>query len=71
MVRDITPSKWNSLLNELKHEFPNLKDEDFVNMEISVNKLINVLQEKTHMSHPELVTIMDEKMEYINAKDIV
>jgi flagellar biosynthesis component FlhA len=71
MVRDITRSKWNSLLDELKHEFPNLKEEDLLNMEISVNNLMHVLQEKTHMSEPELVSIMDEKMEYINAKDIV
>ena len=60
----------NSLVDEIKHEFPQLNENDLHAMQKSVNDLKEILKSKTGLSEPRIEELVEEKMEYINSKYI-
>ncbi len=70
MVRDLSIPEKEEIKTELKNEFSNLTDAELDAINISVERLIDSISAKTNKVRSEVERIVEEKVEYIGAKNI-
>ncbi len=65
---EMNKSIWKDLISKLKIQFPQLTTEDFMEMNHSAKSLIDGLSLKVGMYEGEVVSIIEDNMELIQAK---
>jgi len=66
MEPNLLKKHWNSIFNELKERWPDLTQSDIDYIQGDKKKLLEVVQNRRHISHAEAQADVDEFLKHLN-----